>query len=697
MPGQNNPNTVKMHPILKCGIRCLTATSTAVLITACASGPIATVEDRPIRPESMDENVTNQGYGGSQGDTATPLEDRRYQIEQAEYYRSLADSGTSDKDSIDASLSAAEFYIQANDSARAERSITNLSPAQLDVLQQNRYQVIAAYLEYARGDYNQALDRIYALFGRMQLRQQEAEAEAVASDGPFLPPAADAVNQQRVDALLLASFCHQALGEYDLAITNLVERESLLFGAARAETTRYIWQVINSMDIAQRQDVIDTTSNAVVRNRFEQSLQGQVGGISRQPSQFDQWRRAAPIPQQNLLESRWDASSPRNIAVLLPLSSRFNKAAQAVRDGIEYQHSLNAANYRPLINVYDVGDSPWQIMQFYAAAQQSGADLIIGPLGKDYANQLSISNQGGPPIPTLLLGGDQNLDRATARLTISPEHQGRLVADRATALGHVNAAVLVPNNSTGQRTADAFTRHWLEQGGKLSKTVSYSPRQFDHSTELKQLFDINQSEFRHRKISQVLGFKPKFAAYRRNDIDFIFMIADNKSGRIVRPQIKFFSGASIPVLAPSSIYNGIPDATNNVDLDGTSFPVMPWVLLSNEVAPYAGQLNMLFAMGSDAYQLAANFRQMRSNPNLAVQGNMGVLSIQSTGEVISQPLWASFEEGLAESEQALPSIIRPPSQPRTDSSLRSDRRTQGQSSYNESNWDRRESRRKTGS
>ncbi|MEM7358592.1 MAG: penicillin-binding protein activator [Pseudomonadota bacterium] len=665
----------------------------ASLIAACASGPVATVEDRAIQPETMGQNTAEQAYGGSQGDTATPLEGRRYQIEQAEYYRRLADSSQASTETIDATLSAAEFYIQADDPRRAERSIADLTPAQLTPMQDNRYQVILAYLAYAQMDYDLALDRIYAMFSRMQSRQQATLAN---EQQPEFSQA-NTVNQQRVDALLLASFCHQALGEYDLAITNLVERESLLFGAARAETTRYIWQVINSLDVAQRQAVIDSTSNAVVRNRFEQSLQGEVGTSAQQPRQFDQWRRSLPENQADLMESRWGPSAPRNIAILLPLSSRFNKAAQAVRDGIEYQHSLNQSNYRPQINVYDVGDSPWQIMQFYAAAQQSGADLIIGPLGKDYANQLTSSNQAGAAIPTVLLGGDQFLPRHAARLTISPEHQGRLVSERAMASGYVNAAILVPNTTTGTRTADAFTRHWLQNGGKLSKAVSYSPRQFDHSTELKQLFDINQSEFRHRRISDVLGFKPKFAAYRRTDIDFIFMIADNKSGRIVRPQINFFSGATVPVLAPSSIYNGIPDETNNVDLDDTSFPVMPWVLMSNEVSPYAGQLNMLFAMGSDAYQLAANFREMRSNQNLALQGNMGILSIEPNGEVINQPVWAKFRDGMAESEQTLTPINRP--QPRPDPGVRyeAEERQQGQRSYNESNWDSRQSRRKIGS
>ncbi|MFT6694479.1 MAG: outer membrane PBP1 activator LpoA protein, partial [Neolewinella sp.] len=291
--------------------------------------------------------------------------------------------------------------------------------------------------------------------------------------------------------------------------------------------------------------------------------------------------------------------------------------------------------------------------------------------------------------------GDQALDQNMARLTMSPEQQARIVSERAFSRGFVNAALLVSSDSTGARTAQAFSQHWLANGGKLSSTISYSPLQFDHSTELKQLFEINKSEYRMGKLSSTLGFKPEFAPYRRHDIDFIFMISENETGRILRPQITFFSGERVPVLSSSPIYNGIQDPIRNVDLDRTSFPVMPWVLLSNDVAPYAGQLNMLFAMGSDAYRLAAEFKEMRHQSNKAIQGNMGVLSIETSGEVQFQPIWASFKDGTAESENELVPLERVPKNWMNSSGQPNSQH--GTKSYDESNWDRRQSRPKSGS
>ncbi|NND00784.1 MAG: hypothetical protein HKN85_11445, partial [Gammaproteobacteria bacterium] len=531
-----------------------------VLLAGCASQPASQrpqVEDRQVMQERP---MPTSDYPVSEADQATPYNEQRYQIERAEYYGRLADrrGDQSVEESINAALSAAEFYIQADDMTRAAQSIDKLDSrpfsVQLSVQQRNRYEIILAYTEYARREYRVALNRLQSVFTRV--------GNQGASDVD------ESSNRQLVDAMLLGSFCYQELQEYGSAIELLIEREALLFGAPRAETSRYIWQVINNLSIQQRQAVIESTANPLVRNRFEQSMQGQVREAVTAPGQFDQWRDSAITDSKNLVNERWSASTPKMIAVLLPISSRFGKAALAVKDGIEYQHSLNLSPYRPRLDFYDIGSNPLDASQYYAAARRNGADLIIGPLGTEYANQITESantyqydSVSGYDIreyqpPTILLGGDQPMGDHFSRLSMSPERQAKIVADRAQALGYVNAALLTPADDTGARTAKAFTRYWLNKGGKLSSSVSYSTTQFDHSTELKQLFNINQSEYRHQRLSRILGYKPEFAAYRRNDIDFIFMIADNQAGRIMRPQINFFSGTKIPVLATSSVYNG---------------------------------------------------------------------------------------------------------------------------------------------
>ena len=150
----------------------------------------------------------------------------------------------------------------------------------------------------------------------------------------------------------------------------------------------------------------------------------------------------------------------------------------------------------------------------------------------------------------------------------------------------------------------------------------------------------------------MLDFSPKFQAYQRQDIDFVLMIANDKTGRLLRPQLNFFGGSDTVVYATAGVFNGIPDKVNNIDLDNTVFPVMPWVLTAQDDAIYAGQLNRLFALGNDAYNLAGAFHQMKHNPDLAINGSVGTFSIEPNGLVNIKPLWAKFVEG--ELETLLP-------------------------------------------
>ena len=652
----------------------------ALLASCSSTGGPAEVESRPVvsnqdnpPTQQADPQDTSQGLGRRE-----KLNDYEINIERAEYYDQIASDKTDQTSTTEtegttrtnASLSAAENFIQAGDYPRAAQSISALEPSQLNQENHDRYNIVQAYVAYEQGNFNASLQLLDDLLNR----PVESSSQ---------------LTTQQVDALLLSSFCYQSIGDYNSAISALARREGALSGNARAETTRYTWQVINSLSIEQKQALIQDTNNTMVRNRVEQSLNGQIGQTRVAPSQFTQWRNEAPAVATQTIDGQWTNASPRNIAVLLPLNSKFAQAAKAVRDGIEYQHSNNNSIYRPNLRFYDIGNDAIQAPLYYQTAINNGADMVIGPLGKDYANQIVRFSSGAP---TLLLGGDSSLRANFSRFTLSPEMEGVRVAERAFNQGHVTAAVLRPDTRSAQRSSAAFNRRWLELGGKLSQETLYSAAQFDHSAELRQLFAFGRSEYRHSKLSTTLGFKPKFTAYQRADIDFIFLIADNNSGRIVRPQINFFSGSKVPVYATSDIFNGIQNIADNMDLDQTLFPVMPWVLRSKDVAPYAGKLNKLYALGSDAYLFAGNSNKLLNNPNHSINGNTGQLVRRASGEISNQPLWATFTKGEAVAVENLGYDLSPMIAP-IDSATRSEN-SSNNTQYNDNNWDSRQSRRK---
>ncbi len=710
-----------MHPQLNSRMKLPSIVIGAALLASCASAPTRP----PVAVEARDIVVTQPittEVDGSLDDDLSTLSENRFDdkalqaeelnVSRAEYYSQQAQRQDSRYAQVNSILSAAEYYIQAQDFEAAELAADELYYDSLDTVQADRLTIIKAYVAYSKGQHVQTISLLKPLWDRLPDIEIVDDAELIGDFGTIdgsgaidgsglvddaepLPTIPEQVKLsiQQVDALLLGSFSFQTLGDYDSAIAALIKRERSLVGSTRSETTRYIWQVISALPIARRQIIFDSTQNMLVRNRVEQSLTSALAPIPELPQQFTQWREEPENLRKQTLDQIWNNDSPRSIAVLLPISSKFNLAAQAVKDGIDYQHNANRSLYRPLLRYYDIGDNPTLSTQYYAAAIQSGADFIIGPLGKDYANQ--ISSYAGNGSSTLLLGGDTPLNPSTSRFSMSPEMEGARVAERAWKDGHLSAALLVTETDASHRTVAAFSQKWRNLGGKISDTVTYSPRQYDHSVELKQLFDVNQSEYRHRQISDTLGFKPEFTAYQRSDIDFILMIANTETGRLILPQVNFFSGSNIPVYSTSAIFNGLQDSVNNIDLDGTRFPVMPWVLKSAEVAPYAGQLNMLFALGTDAYRVASSYQKLRQNSEFAINGNTGQVSINAAGETIYQPVWATYEQGEVVPIETLGLDLAPLQTP--NGGILNSQNVNGtynDSNYNSQTWDQQRSSRK---
>lgn len=654
MADQNNRITPKMHLQLNCRIKPLALILSTALLASCASSPStppATVENREVIEVNDALEPFDSEVGGVILETA-PLQVEELNVSRGDYYRQQAENAIDQTSQTNSALSAAEYYIQGQDYQRAEEAILNIGFTKLDQTQLDRLTVVKAYVAYARGQYQESLYLLQPLQQRVDIRVIEEEApsntDVVTSDSTEIEevdiPKNPALTTQQVDALLLASFNFQALNDYESALDVLIQRERSLYGKARAETTRYIWQIVSSLPPEQRHFIVENTQNRLVKNRLELSFEEQVEHVDQAPQQFNKWREDnLSLAKKTTITAEWDYNSPKQIAVLLPISSRFGTAANALKDGIMLQHDQNQSPFKPQLRFYDIGALDVETPQYYAAAVQSGADFIIGPLGKDYANQ--ISRYGGDRVTTLLLGGDTLLTNNTSRFDLSPEMEGQRVAERAWKDQHLSAAIISDESNYNRRVADGFSKAWLKLGGKITRKTSYSPLQYDHSTELKQLFNINQSQYRHSQISRTLGFKPKFSEYKRNDIDFIFMLSDAKAGRLLRPQINFFSGSTVPVYATSKIFNGIPDTINNIDLDTTNFPVMPWVMKSSQVTPYAGLLNQLFALGSDAYTVAGNYYQLRQQSDKAINGRTGQISIDINGEVINQPVWATFDNG----------------------------------------------------
>jgi outer membrane PBP1 activator LpoA protein len=139
---------------------------------------------------------------------------------------------------------------------------------------------------------------------------------------------------------------------------------------------------------------------------------------------------------------------------------------------------------------------------------------------------------------------------------------------------------------------------------------------------------------------------------RRNDVDVIFIAANDTQARLLRPQLRFLDAGDIPVYATGRIYSGRPDPARNQDLDGVRFPATPWELMHTErdevpeiASIRGGALGDLFAVGQDAWNVLPWLELMRKDPGFVFPGASGYYRRDLAGGLRREPAWAHFDNG----------------------------------------------------
>ena len=217
--------------------------------------------------------------------------------------------------------------------------------------------------------------------------------------------------------------------------------------------------------------------------------------------------------------------------------------------------------------------------------------------------------------------------------------------------------MLLPENTLGDRALSAFDTVFTLQDAQIQKVMRYSNNS-DYSQPVEALLGVEQSEQRHRRLEQLTGISMEFQARRRQDIDFIFFIADPATGRRIKPFIDFYYAHDITKYASSRIYNGTVDEVQDRDLNDVNFPIIPFMLEDQtnsddlESALRAqwndsrqGISATLFALGYDSYEIVPELSKLKYFPNYRQQGLSGRLSVNEYGHVIRELPWVKFNQG----------------------------------------------------
>lgn len=450
------------------------------------------------------------------------------------------------------------------------------------------------------------------------------------------------------------------------AAKNLVLREKYIVKPDEIDENQLkIWEILNEISHSDLKQYLNLERDLTLAGWIELAIE-YVGHRTRFNKTVANWPKTHPshTATPSLLKS---LSTPRprfvgrvgQVAVLLPLSSsRYALAAQAVRQGIKMMDDNNQRLDKPVVKYYDIGDMPEEVSKFYQVAVDQGAQLIIGPLGREAVDL--IADYDNASVPTILLGHTEiNTDGAIApmfQFGLSPEQEAVQAAERAYLDGYRQAAVLYAQNEWGNRMNKAFSEQWKKLGGIVLVQEPYEIKQHDYSGPVKQLLGIDKSLVRKNTLQTIVGVKLKLEPRRRRDIDFIFLAADAKHGRLIKPQLNYWRAARIPVYATSKIFTGKRNPTQDVDLNGIRFGDMPWMLaqsgsiyqlrlLQGKWSYAYSQLDRLFALGIDSYAIIPQLNHISDEDGTRFGGVTSGISLDKYGRFHRQLVWARFKRG----------------------------------------------------
>jgi len=625
---------------------------TLALILAGCAGPSTKHRDAPLFAEAT-ERFRNGDFAGA----SQVYQRLAEQSDDADYYRLLA----------------ADAELRSGNDRAARALLGAVNTEELEEGDQQRYALLRSRLDLNQGKAREAMARL------------------------------DGLNEQRLTAALRANYHNLRASAYN-QLGNMLEcaRERVDYG-----------QLINNPEAVQKNnegiyDALNRLPHAVLTG-MQPSTAGTLGGwmalvIALRSPEADRaqavqaWRAShpghpangpfvesflgkkaktveitplkhveaapavpppAPAPQAAPEQTppaaqAGQAASAGFIGVMLPLTGQYAVAAQAMRAGLSAAWNADTSPSKPELRFTDTqgGD----VGEIYRKLAGEGAKFVIGPLTKEEVGTLG--KQAELPVPVLALNqSPEAIPRETFyQFALTPEQEVEQAASLAWFDGRQNALLLAPASAFGQRMINHFSTYWKSLGGRIANIKTYQPGAADYSDTARQLLASVAG-------GDAAGSRP----------EFIFLIADSRDGRLLNPHIQNQEAGRIPIYATSQIFNGQPNAPQNLDLSGVTFCDSPW-LLDNDNGPLSRQALQaaaqqtpqlylrLLPMGLDAYHLIAELGQLKASGLNRYNGASGVLTLKAGNRIQRQLHCAQFE-GAALQQRGIAPTLQPSATP----------------------------------
>jgi len=572
-------------------------------------------------------------------DTSKPVTEQQASLtsEAREQIR-LAENSDSPSQQLDYRIAAIRLYLQANEIIFAKQQLDIIN-AEKDRPLQDRVnmQIIAG--EVALAEKNPTL-----------------ASEIITEITPV-------TRNQQLKLYMLKADLDYLNGNYYYAVDRRVQLDKYIVDRATHDlNNKKIWAALSSMPSSQLNT--EQTNKAVLKGWLElakvmRKSQQNIGQLENNLLDWGMRYPSHPAGKDFLTELidsyQSEVIKIKNIAVLLPMQGQTSTAAEAIKNGLLSAYYLDSTvEPKPVIKFYDTSDEALSFDELYQLALDSGATTVIGPLDKNIINAISQKQELDVPVLSLNYAESSlNITDNLYQFGLAPEDEARQVAELAIAQGKLRAAVFYPDSEWGKRLQDAFTTYYEYLGGKVMSSNDYATDSNDYRRPIRQLFNLDQSNIRIRKVQDTIGQNTQSSPYRRNDIDMIFLVATHRSARSIMPAFKFHHAGDVPVYATSHVYTGSINRELDRDLNGLIFCDLPWVIQNtspllktfNANWPQQENYTRLFAFGIDAYHLIYNLDYLENNDYASYQGETGNMQLDEYNRIIRKLLWARFNNG----------------------------------------------------
>jgi len=572
----------------------------------------------------------------SESSEATSFSQSGQHKQAASLYQSLAK--TKPAYQVDYNLLASESFVHSGDSQSAQSIIDSINPSLLTAAQRNKLNLVIIQISLSNGETEKALNQLqvtqpYNLSSADQIIFYQSLAFAHSLTGDLLSS-----TQARIQLTPLLE-SNQQRNENNTVILDtlsLLSSQNLSLQQPPAPDILGGWMALAKL---------------LKLNNPNQNPESFQLAISEWQYQFPQHPANLDFILSYTEGVKNTFKIPSSIALLLPQSGRFAKAAELIKVGFMAAYQQSQTSYQPSIRFYD--SSAYNPITLYHQAISDGAELVIGPLNKNNIQELALGTE--LPVPVLALNHIPHLAKDNLfQFGLSPIDESKQLASNASSKGLNKILVLTPESKQGHRIADLFSESWLETSGTVLETQHYKTKGGDFSTSIKALLNLDESQYRYKKIKQLLARNIEYTERRRTDVDAIFLSASAQKARSIYPHLQFYRATNVPVYATPQIYTGEPNPSADIDLNSITFCDVPWLFTEaypaepsqESLREHWQQLPInylrLTALGIDSFNIISALEQISSIP---FSGATGTLSLNMENRITRQLVCAKFING----------------------------------------------------